>query len=163
MGSGFDDWVYWHFFAITVEYNSWHLELLLNDVCLMNFSEESRTDLWISRIHECIASYNFQAAGIEVIMSNTSSVLLCCHGNVFVNIRCCGNKCWPSRCLAKMTSASAIFLAFRQCLPSRCLANGHIPSQYVTTFSYQYQVVLSVKCPVSYKGWEMKWQEVGET
>jgi hypothetical protein len=34
MGSGFDDWVYWHFFTITVDYNGSHTELLLNDVCL---------------------------------------------------------------------------------------------------------------------------------
>jgi hypothetical protein len=45
MGSGFDDWVYWHFFTITVSYNSSHLELLLNDVCLANLSEESLTAL----------------------------------------------------------------------------------------------------------------------
>jgi hypothetical protein len=30
MGSGFDDWVYWHLFTITV--NNSHIELLLNDV-----------------------------------------------------------------------------------------------------------------------------------
>jgi hypothetical protein len=29
MGSGFDDWVYWHFFIITVNYNSSHIELHL--------------------------------------------------------------------------------------------------------------------------------------
>jgi hypothetical protein len=33
IGSRFDDWVYWHFFTITVDYNSSHTELLLN-VCL---------------------------------------------------------------------------------------------------------------------------------
>jgi hypothetical protein len=33
MGSGLDDWVYWHFFTITVDYNSSHIELLLNDAC----------------------------------------------------------------------------------------------------------------------------------
>jgi hypothetical protein len=32
MGSGFDDWVYWHFFTITVNYNSPHIELLLNSL-----------------------------------------------------------------------------------------------------------------------------------
>jgi hypothetical protein len=39
MGSGFDDWVYWHFFTITVNDNSSHIELLLNDVCPTNLSE----------------------------------------------------------------------------------------------------------------------------
>jgi hypothetical protein len=44
MGSGFDDWVYWHFFTITLSYNSSHIELL-KDVCLTNLSEESLTNL----------------------------------------------------------------------------------------------------------------------
>jgi hypothetical protein len=52
MGSGFDDWVYWHCFTITVNYNSSHIELLLN-VCLASLCEESLTDfsliwIWIS-------------------------------------------------------------------------------------------------------------------
>jgi hypothetical protein len=38
MGSGFDDWVYWHSFTITVVYNSSHIEVLLNDICLTNLS-----------------------------------------------------------------------------------------------------------------------------
>jgi hypothetical protein len=63
-------------------------------------------------------------------MSNSSSVLLCCHGNVFVHILCHGNKCLLSRCLARMTSASAIIPGFRQCLPRRCLENDHIPTHY---------------------------------
>jgi hypothetical protein len=32
MGSGFDDWVYWHFFTITVDYNCSYIELLLNSL-----------------------------------------------------------------------------------------------------------------------------------
>jgi hypothetical protein len=43
MGSGFDDWVYWHCFTITLDYNSSHIELFLNDVCLGNSYEESLT------------------------------------------------------------------------------------------------------------------------
>jgi hypothetical protein len=47
MDSGFDDWVYWHFLAITVDYGSSDIEILLNDVCLRNISllSESRTCL----------------------------------------------------------------------------------------------------------------------
>jgi hypothetical protein len=45
VGSGFDVWVYWDFFAIAVNYNISHIELLLNDVCLTNLSEESLTAL----------------------------------------------------------------------------------------------------------------------
>jgi hypothetical protein len=48
MGSGFGDWVYWHLFTITVNNNSSHIELLLNDVCLTSLSEESLTAVWIS-------------------------------------------------------------------------------------------------------------------
>jgi hypothetical protein len=73
-------------------------------------------------------SYNCHTAGIEVTLSNSSYVLLCCHGNAFVHIHCRGNKCLFSRCLARMTSASVIISAFMQCLPSSCLANDHIPS-----------------------------------
>jgi hypothetical protein len=36
MGSGFDDWVYWHFITITIDYNGSNIELLLNDVCQTN-------------------------------------------------------------------------------------------------------------------------------
>jgi hypothetical protein len=56
MGSGFDDWLYWHFFKITINYNSSHIEILLNsltdelrllsDECSMkNVSEESLINL----------------------------------------------------------------------------------------------------------------------
>jgi hypothetical protein len=75
-----------------------------------------------TRIHERTAFYNCHATGIKVSMSNNSSVLFCCHGNAFFNIRCRGNKCLLSSCLARMTSASAIIPVFRQCLRSRCLA-----------------------------------------
>jgi hypothetical protein len=39
MGSVFDDWVYCHFFAVAVDYNSSHIEVLLNDVWLTNLYE----------------------------------------------------------------------------------------------------------------------------
>jgi hypothetical protein len=84
----------------------------------------------LDRIHECAAFYNCHAAGIKVAMSNNSSVPLFCHGNAFVNIRCSGNKCLPSRSLARMTSASPIIPDFGQCLPSRCLSDDHILSYY---------------------------------
>jgi hypothetical protein len=46
MGSGYDDWIYWHFFTITFDYNSSHTELLLNDVRLTNLYEETRLNLF---------------------------------------------------------------------------------------------------------------------
>jgi hypothetical protein len=45
MGSGFDDWVYWHFFTIKVIYNSSHIQLILSGVCLANLYEDSLTNL----------------------------------------------------------------------------------------------------------------------
>jgi hypothetical protein len=63
----FDDWVYWHFFTITVDCKSSHIELLLNDVYLTSLSEESLTNLWlvwITLIHEWAPCH-------ELIMSNS--------------------------------------------------------------------------------------------
>jgi hypothetical protein len=139
VGSGFDDLVYWHFFTIIVNYNSSHIELLMMSVLRISMKdlyEESLTNLrlisdYYCWIHGCTAFYNCHATGIEVTMSNSSSILLCCHGNAFVNVHCCGNKCLPSSCLAKITSTSAIIPAFRQCSLSRCLVNCHILSQYI--------------------------------
>jgi hypothetical protein len=128
MDSGFDDWVYWHFSTIALNSNSSHIEILLNDFSLTNLSLISLCPLsliWISRIHECTEFYICYAAGVEVTMSYSSSVLLCYDGNAFVSIRCYGNKCLPSRCLAKVTSSSGIISVFGQCLPSRWLAVGH--------------------------------------
>jgi hypothetical protein len=36
MGSGFYNWVYWHFFTITTNYNNSHIEFLNYDSCLTN-------------------------------------------------------------------------------------------------------------------------------
>jgi hypothetical protein len=45
VGSGYDDWVYWHFITITINCNSSHIDLLLNDICLLNLYEDSLTAL----------------------------------------------------------------------------------------------------------------------
>jgi hypothetical protein len=107
MGSGFDDWIYWHFFTITAHtLNSFWIPYA---ELLRRISHKFLTDLYYFRIHECTAFYNCHAVGLEVTISNSSFVLLCCHGNAFINIRCRGNKCLLSRCLAKMTSALLLF------------------------------------------------------
>jgi hypothetical protein len=59
LGSEFDDWVYWHLFTNTVDYNSSHIELLLNDVCLTELSEEFFTALNES---ECYVTTDSQSA-----------------------------------------------------------------------------------------------------
>jgi hypothetical protein len=37
MGSRSDDWIYWHFFTITLDYNSSDIELLLHNESLTAF------------------------------------------------------------------------------------------------------------------------------
>jgi hypothetical protein len=74
MDYGFDDWIYWHFFTITVDYNSSHIELLLNDVCLTNLTHLELIST--TRIHESAAFYNFHAARMEDTTLNSSSVVL---------------------------------------------------------------------------------------
>jgi hypothetical protein len=44
IGSVFDDWIYWHFFTITTNYESSHIELLLNHE-LRLLSDECSHDL----------------------------------------------------------------------------------------------------------------------
>jgi hypothetical protein len=58
MVSESDDWIYWPFFTITVNYNSSHIALLLNDVSLPNLCEESRNDLWLTRMNQWTPFYN---------------------------------------------------------------------------------------------------------
>jgi hypothetical protein len=79
MGSGFGDFIYWHFFTITVDYNSSHIELLLNDVCLANLSEEFLASLGLIPtpwIRESTAFYNFHVARIEITSSKVSITVL---------------------------------------------------------------------------------------
>jgi hypothetical protein len=71
------------------------------------------------------------------------------HEIVFVHIRCRGNKYFPIRCLATVTSASAISPG----LPSRCLANGHIPSQYSGLLSGGLVCSVMFAAPIIGQGW----------
>lgn len=66
--NGFDDSIYCHFFTITVNYNSSHIQFL-NDVCL-----SMKNLSLISSPLECTAFYHCHAAGIEVTMSDNSSI-----------------------------------------------------------------------------------------
>jgi hypothetical protein len=99
MGSGFDDWVYWHFFIITVDYNSSHIEHILNDVCLTNLYEYSLSE-----------SYDRRSVGQFVLESSvhlglTTRLLLLSDSCGFVDVGCSRwredgsviyNCCWPS-------------------------------------------------------------------
>jgi hypothetical protein len=75
-----------------------HIELLLT-ISVRRISKKN-----LSLISNCLeisdwsllrsnSRMHCHAVGIEVNMSNSSSVLLCCHWNAFVNICYRGNKC----------------------------------------------------------------------
>jgi hypothetical protein len=72
MGSGFDDWVYWHFFTFALDYESSHVELLWMpyEEPLWRISHESLTNFRLTStatcIHESTAFCGFHAARIEV-------------------------------------------------------------------------------------------------
>jgi hypothetical protein len=111
MGSGIDDWIYWHFFTITVNRHSSHIELLLNDVYLTNLYEESLTAL------------------NDACLTNESLKSL--HSSVYRLARIQGNPCkWfvvTKSCLPKLwllcnRSSSVACLTSGIYLPKRCLA-----------------------------------------
>jgi hypothetical protein len=138
MGSEFDDWIFWHFFTITVTYNSLHIELLLNDDCLTNLYEESFTNLrliWLSRIREWTPFYNCQAGRICHHRTVNSSSLFCL-------IRCSGSipnsspvisviRCYETSRVYQL----AAWLVEGTCLPSRCSAMDVRPGSTIPDIS----------------------------
>jgi hypothetical protein len=68
LGSGSVDWVCLYFFAIIVDGNSSHIELLLNDVCLTNLCEESLT------ISDCCLTAPFEFTNALPFISATRPV-----------------------------------------------------------------------------------------
>jgi hypothetical protein len=82
VGSGLDDWVYWHFFTITVNYSSSHIELrLLSDECsVKNLG-------LISESLEFTNEFLFITATRPECKSPCQTVncpSVCCHGNLFL-------------------------------------------------------------------------------
>jgi hypothetical protein len=85
MGSGFDDWAYWHFFTTTVDYNRSQIELL-NDVCLTDLSEESPT-LLKARMNSVLYLPRGPNISHRVEQLIVLCYSVCCHGNlVFSNL-----------------------------------------------------------------------------
>jgi hypothetical protein len=136
MGSGFDDWIYWHFFTITINCNSSHSQLLLN-VCLTNLSEESQTNISLisdgfesksgSKVTLRLVVYRqslrlaikpFETHAMDLFLSteslrprtvNSSSVILCV-------IRC------RETCVNHVATLSYSLLQSISCLPTCYLA-----------------------------------------
>jgi hypothetical protein len=102
MGSGFDDWIYWHFFTITDNYNSSHIELPWTTSIWRISMNESLTNLLNSRMNSLL----YLPRGPNVCHHVEELIVLCysvcCHGNLvfnsllpgndsFIVIRCSGN------------------------------------------------------------------------
>jgi hypothetical protein len=96
MGSGFNDWIYWHFFIITVNYNSSHIELLLHNVYLTNLSRISNWSESLKLMNQLPCGPNIRhhveqliasiVTGMSLfsslLPSNDSFVAICCSGNM---------------------------------------------------------------------------------
>jgi hypothetical protein len=127
-GSGLDGWVYWHFFTITANYSSLHIELLLNPL-----ANELR--LLSDECSEESLKFTNELPFITSIELNRDHRLQGFHYCVSW-MRYLGNVHEPlPRKIDNSVSGSTI-PAFRRCLPSRCLANGHIPSHYCPSFTF---------------------------
>jgi hypothetical protein len=143
MGSGLDDWIYWHFFTNTINYDSsqsmtrtrsipcWTTSVffstLTNDerriaAHTLNCLERYLSDESLSFITSRRLEYRSPSQTVPLLFSR-------CHGNVFVNIRCHGNLCLATSYLT--TGCPTVdCVTSRICLLRRCLENGHIPSKY---------------------------------
>jgi hypothetical protein len=107
-GSGFYDWVYWHFFTITTNYNSSHIEVLQNyDFSLTNalliyewtlFYNFGRTDKRApSRTVSC---YSPVVTGMSLLIFVAAETYSNPWQRFEQRIGCSGNLCLPNRCSA---------------------------------------------------------------
>jgi hypothetical protein len=112
MGSGFVDWIYWHFVTITINYDSSHIELILEQ----RLSDESLTNLGpIFTTLEFTNQLPFIAATVNFFR---------CHENIFV----------------QRPATQQLFVAAGTWLPSRCSAvdfrSGFQPSCHNINVAY---------------------------
>jgi hypothetical protein len=70
-----------------------HIELLLKDVRLKNFYEEYLTEL-NSRMNSLLYLPRCPNRSHHVEQLIVLCYSVCCHRNIFVNIRCCVNRYW---------------------------------------------------------------------
>jgi hypothetical protein len=106
MGSGFDDYVYWHFFIITTNCNNSHIYLLLNALWLlteMPYEEFLPNEFSWTELTSVRTEYRSPSRTV-----NFPSV--CCHGNLFLA------TCYLA------TTRSLLFFAAGTCLQSRSSA-----------------------------------------
>jgi hypothetical protein len=118
-GSGLDDWIYWHFFTITISSQSMtlhdSLHSLLDYERLLFHCDEWRSSthtlnsFWMnydSFITSRRPQYKSPCQTVSLLFCSLSrqSVFsdLLPSNNSFVVIRCSGNLCLPKRCLANV-------------------------------------------------------------
>jgi hypothetical protein len=130
MGSGLYVWIYWHFFTITINYNSSQsmtvygsLHSLLDYECLLFHCDERRTINHCSHIELLLnavwrISRDWYLLDWTTIGPNVDHHLeqFLCYSVLSVAAET--SEPLPS----KLASASAAIPAFRQCLPSHCPA-----------------------------------------
>jgi hypothetical protein len=92
-GSGLDYWVYWHFFIITTNYNSLHIELLLKsltDEWRLLSDECCLKNLWLRWMHKW-TPFLYLPCDQNISRYVEELIDLCyssCNENAFVNILC---------------------------------------------------------------------------
>jgi hypothetical protein len=111
-GSGFNDWIYWHFFKITINYDSSQSVAVYDSLYSLQDHELlffhcgewriiAHILIWLERRlpdeSPLRMNYNPYITSRRPEYRSPSQMVLVlfsrCHGNVFVNIRCQGNLC----------------------------------------------------------------------
>jgi hypothetical protein len=139
MDSGFDDWVYWHLFTITLNYNSSHIEILLNDVCLTNLYKESLKNFprlkspGLNQISIIISDGSLiPLLLVSSVATKRSSLLL---SNRSPIVDCVTSKvCLPKRCLAKHFRSP--FFSSHVTALCRLNCRQTLPRHFLNQFSY---------------------------
>jgi hypothetical protein len=99
MGSGINDWIYWHFFTITLNYGSSYLMTLydslhsLPDWTVTNGEGLFSAHTLNSLTNESITGLTSRRPEYRSPSQTVSLSFYPRHGNVFVNIRWHGNLC----------------------------------------------------------------------
>jgi hypothetical protein len=146
VGSEFVDWMYWHFFTTAVNYNSSHIELLLNALRLL--SDESSLDLQMNSLLQLRRpEYKSPCRTINyppVMLSRESVFTDLLHSNdSFVATRCSGNVITDpllSNGLPLWFHYSGFQAVLTEPLPSNVLFRYSI-LQYISVLSGHRQVI----------------------
>jgi hypothetical protein len=128
VSSGFDDWIYWHFFTITINYDSLQsvtlyesLHSLLNHERFLFHCDEWRKKNFCSLITFYCSTTDWLLQSRSLLPATSQ------HGHS-----------WHRAPLGPMPSNGLFRFATGMCLAKYCLADGHIPAvrRHVTILSF---------------------------